>query len=69
MKYRITNLNIFPGPQSHQIATYDVTITSRIYRRNIKHVESSQVSEELAADDRGVIKIVRTLNGRFWYVE
>ncbi len=69
VKYRITNLNIFPGPQSHQIATYDVTITSRIYRRNIKHVESSQVSEELAADDRGVIKIVRTLNGRFWYVE
>lgn len=69
VKYSISNLNISPGPQGRQIVTYDVTIISRIYRRNIKHVESSQVSEELAVDDRGTVKIIRTLNGRFWYIE
>ncbi|BCW99411.1 MAG: hypothetical protein KatS3mg024_2238 [Armatimonadota bacterium] len=48
--------------------TYDITITGRIFDNNIKHEEKSSVTEEVQLDPRGG-KIVKTLQGRFWYVQ
>lgn len=69
IRYNIQNLRIEPKPDGKFLSYYDVTITSRIYRRNLKHEEKSSVTEELTVDASGKPKISRTLNGRFWYVE
>ena len=66
INYTISNLNVSPLPTGGYLVTYDVTITSRMYDRNLKHEEKSSVSEEVAIDDTGDVKIVQTLNGRFW---
>ena len=49
--------------------SYDLTITGRNFRYNLKHEEKSTVQEEVALDSRGKLRIIRTLNGRFWYVQ
>jgi hypothetical protein len=67
--YRVENLKVrklLPG--SYQ-ADYEAVILSRIFRRNLKHEEKSSVSESLAMDASGKLKIESTLNGRFWYVK
>jgi hypothetical protein len=48
--------------------SYDITITGRIFENNIKHEEKSSVTEQVQLDSRGG-KIVRTLQGRFWYIQ
>ena len=50
-------------------ACYDVTITSRIYKRNLKHEEKSQVCEQVAAGLNGKLKITATNSGQYWYVK
>lgn len=69
IKYNIQNLKIGLKSEGTYTVNYDVTITSRIYNRNIKHEEKSSVNEEVMFDDSGKLKIIRTINGRFWYVE
>jgi hypothetical protein len=49
-------------------ATYDITITSRMYDRNLVHEEKSSVDEVVRVED-GKPKIIRTIQGRYWYVE
>lgn len=68
IRYDLTNLNILKQPVGGYLVTYDVTITSCIYGRNIKHEEKSSVSEIVSLED-GKARITKTLNGRFWYVE
>lgn len=48
--------------------TYEITIKGRIFDNNIRHEEKSSVTEEVQLDARGG-KIVKTLQGRFWYVQ
>lgn len=67
--YNIQNLVANKMSDRKYAVSYEVTITSRIYSRNIKHEEKSSVNEEVTLDDAGRPKISRTLNGRFWYVE
>ena len=69
IKYNIQNLKIDLKSEGLYMASYDVTITSRIYKRNIKHEEKSSVNEEVVIDGSGKPRITRTMNGRFWYVE
>lgn len=69
IKYNIQNLQITPNQAGHFIVSYDVTISSRIYRRNIKHEEKSSVNEMVVINPSGKAKISRTLSGRFWYIE
>jgi hypothetical protein len=67
---RVTVSNI----QAQKVGTdlwqvsYDITITGRIFENNIKHEEKSSVTEQVQLDSRGG-KIVRTLQGRFWYIQ
>lgn len=47
--------------------SYDITIKGRIFANRIEHEEKSSVTEELQVNSRGT-KIVKTLEGKFWYV-
>ncbi|MDD3012533.1 MAG: hypothetical protein PHC34_02380 [Candidatus Gastranaerophilales bacterium] len=69
ISYSISNLNIIKISDKKFMANYDVDITGKIYRNNITHKEKSSVNEELIIDDSGKIKINKTVNGRFWYIE
>jgi hypothetical protein len=69
IRYNIQNLSITPGQDGRYIVSYDVTITSRIYKRNLKHEEKSSINEEVTIEKSGKAKISRTLGGRFWYVQ
>jgi ketosteroid isomerase-like protein len=68
MKMDIQNMQISPVPQGFMV-TYDVTITSRIYKKNLRHQEKSAVSEQVSFGGNGAPRIARTLNGRYWLVE
>jgi len=69
IKYIIQNLSISPIQDDRFRVSYDVTITSRIYKRNLKHEEKSTINEEVTIENSGKAKISRTLGGRFWYVQ
>ena len=69
ISFRIENLRVSKLLPYHYQAQYDVTIVSRIYKRNLKHEEKSAVSEEVGSDASGKLKLEGTLNGRYWYVK
>lgn len=69
IRYNIQNLTVTPAQDGSYRITYDVTITSRIYKRNLKHEEKSSIHEEVLIDRSGKPKISKTLGGRFWYVQ
>lgn len=68
IRFVIGSLTINPAGDGLFDVQYEVTISSRIFRRNIKHEEKSSVNEEVQVID-GRPRISRTLGGRFWYVE
>lgn len=70
LKWNIQNLNIQPqkdDSNTYQVS-YDITITGRIYKRNIKHEEKSKVVEKVIVDKNGKAYIEATLEGRFWTI-
>ncbi len=69
VRYAISNLRINKSGDRTFAVAYDVTITSKIYKRNLKHEEKSSVNEEVVIDGTGKAKIARTMGGRFWYVQ
>lgn len=70
VRFNIQNLKIEPVGTDVFRISYDVTITSRIYKRNIKHEEKSSVVEEVTLDTSSKkAKISRTISGRFWYIK
>ncbi|WP_440871058.1 hypothetical protein [Thermodesulfovibrio yellowstonii] len=70
VRFNLQNLKIDPMSSDVFRISYDVTITSRIYKRNIKHEEKSSVVEEVTVDSNSKkAKISRTISGRFWYIK
>jgi len=69
INYNISNLNIVSIDENTFRVNYDVEITGVNYERNLTHKEKSSVSEEVTVTPRGGVKINKTLNGRFWYIE
>jgi len=69
IRYTQSNLQIHPAAQGGYRVTYDLAIIGRIYADNLTHEEKSTVSEELAFDDGGKLRITRTTGGRFWSVQ
>jgi len=65
--WKISNLSSSWDGAAFRVS-YDVTITGRNFRHNLKHEEKSSVQEEVTIDNRGRPRISRTLSGRFWYV-
>ena len=68
IKYAVTGLTIQKNGGAYK-ACYDVAITSRIYKRNLRHEEKSQVCDELSSAEGGRFKIARTSSGTYWYVK
>jgi len=68
IRYDLRNLKIEKITETKFRASYDIYIVGKIYETNIKHEETSSVSEEVTVDGAGRVKITRTLEGRFWYV-
>ena len=69
IQYIISSLIIEPHQESDKFnVSYDVEIIGKIYNNNITHKEKSSVNE-IVIIESGKIKIFRTLNGRFWYVQ
>jgi len=64
IRFTIQNLKINKAAEGQYRVNYDVTITSRIYKRNLKHEEKSNIDEEVTIDQSGQPKISRTLGGR-----
>lgn len=69
IRYTQSNLQIHPAAQGGYRVTYDLAIIGRIYADNLTHEEKSTVSEELAFDNGGKLRITRTTGGRFWSVQ
>jgi hypothetical protein len=69
IQFKIQNLQISKISESKFRVNYDAIITSRIYKRNLKHEEKSSIQEEVTVDDSGKAKITKTLGGKFWYVK
>jgi hypothetical protein len=67
VRYTMQNLAVQRAGENRYNVSYDVTITSKIYKRNITHEEKSTVSEEVTIDPSGKAKISKTTGGRFWY--
>ncbi len=66
IRYDMQNLNIEKKGDGVYTARYDLTITSKIYKRNLKHEEKATISEEVIIEASGKAKIGRTMEGRFW---
>ena len=72
--YNISNMQIAFRGETPLDATfsvsYTVTIISRIYKRNLKHEEKSNVNELVRIDrEKGKVQIQSTNSGSYWYVK
>lgn len=47
--------------------TYPLTIRGFIYSVDTEHEESSTITEVVSSPDQGAVRILETLQGRFWY--
>jgi hypothetical protein len=68
VKFDLSGLGVSPAGAGAK-ACYNVTITSRIYKRNLRHEEKSQVCDEVRPDDAGKLRIASTDSGSYWYVK
>lgn len=68
IKFNIQNLQINKVVEGKYRVSYDADITSRIYKRNLKHEEKSSISEEVTIES-GQAKISKTLGGKLLYVK
>jgi len=68
ISFDIKNLEVKKIDENKYIANYELTITGRIFSRNLRHEEKSSISEELSLQS-GKPKIIKTLSGSFWKIE
>ncbi|MFA6433555.1 MAG: nuclear transport factor 2 family protein [Elusimicrobiales bacterium] len=64
----ITNLQVIADGNKRYAASYNITIRSRIYKKNIKREESSSVYEHLEVSG-GAARIKKTESGGYWSVK
>lgn len=69
VRFNIQNLQVNKVNETKYKVTYDVTITSKIYKKNLKHEEKSSINEEVTIDQSGQPKISRTLGGKLLSVQ
>ncbi len=68
IEFRISNLSLEKLSGSRYLASYETVITGHIYADDLEHVEKSVVSEELDISATGKIRIMRTPQGRLWFL-
>jgi hypothetical protein len=69
VRFNIQNLQVNKVNEGKYKVSYDVTITSKIYKKNLKHEEKSSINEEVTIDQSGQPKISRTLGGKLLSVK
>jgi hypothetical protein len=68
IQFTLSGLKVKALGNRRYLVNYDTLITGRIFADGLVHEEKSSVSEEVEIDQSGKIKIIRTPQGRFWYV-
>lgn len=66
IRFDLRGLKVEAVSENRVRASYNVVITGRIYQHRLEHVERSTVNEELLLDGERS-RILRTLQGSFWY--
>ena len=69
VKFNIQNMQINKVNETKYKVSYDVTIMSKIYKKNLKHEEKSSINEEVTIDQSGQPKISKTLGGKLLSVK
>lgn len=69
IRFTIQNLLINKEAEGKYRVNYDATITSRIYKRNLKHEEKSNIEEIVMIDQSGQPKILMTIGGKLLSVK
>ncbi len=70
IRFNLSNLTIHRIAPNRYAVNYDIVITGKIFENNITREEKTTVDEEVSVDyATGKIRISRTLNGRFWYMQ
>jgi len=69
VRFNIQNLQVNKVNEGKYKVSYDVTITSKIYKKNLKHEEKSSINEEVTIDQSGQPKISRTLGSKLLSVK
>jgi len=69
VRFNIQNLQVTKVNETKYRVNYDVTITSKIYKKNLKHEEKSSINEEVTIDQSGQPKISKTLGGKLLSVK
>jgi hypothetical protein len=68
IQFTLSGLKVKALGNRRYLVNYDTLITGRIFADGLVHEEKSSVSEEVEMDQSGKVKIIRTPQGRFWYV-
>jgi len=63
IKFTIRNFNISKTDTKIFNVNFEVTIVSRIYKKNLTHEEKSSINEMVFLDETGKAKILRTIGG------
>lgn len=65
----ISGLNVKNLEGDRYLVNYETSIIGRIFSDGLEHEEKSSVAEEVEVSSSGKVKIIRTPQGRFWYVK
>lgn len=69
IQMQISGLNVQSSGNNRFQVSYETLITGRIFADGLEHEEKSSVTEEVEVSPSGEVKIIRTPQGRFWYVK
>lgn len=69
IQMQISDLSVESIGDDRYRASYETTIIGRIFDDGLEHEEKSSVTEELEVNSSGKVLIIRTPQGRFWYVK
>ena len=69
VRFNIQNMQVSKVNETKYKVSYNVIITSKIYKKNLKHEEKSSINEEVTIEQSGQPKISKTLGGKLLSVK
>lgn len=67
IRFDIGAIEVYSEENGRIRVTYPLTIRGFIYSVDTEHEESSTITEVVSSPDQGAVRILETLQGRFWY--
>lgn len=68
LTFEISNFQCSKASENTYNVSYDAVIKGINYKRDLRHEEKSSINEQIIIEKSGKIKLNKTLNGRFWYI-